>query len=65
MLIKETVERECCYYPKDLKIYDGLRSMAMGKRKLLFCVHCGQVWYWSKEKEASSESEDTLERFII
>jgi len=40
MLIKETVERECCQ-EKDLKKYKGCLP---NSDNCFFCIHCGQLW---------------------
>lgn len=43
-MIKETTERPCCL-PNDLKPYKG-DTIKHITRKLKFCVHCGQLWWW-------------------
>lgn len=57
MKIKETVERECCAYPKDLKPYKGIAEKDV---KYMFCVHCGQIWGWNRKMDAAGSMSDTL-----
>ena len=48
MKITETVERECCSWRTDLKIYRGRPILGYTEKvnRLRFCVHCGQLWHW-------------------
>jgi hypothetical protein len=56
MKITETIERNCCEQ-KDLKPYLGNKAL-----KLLYCVHCGQLWEWNRRMDAAGSMEDCLER---
>lgn len=48
----ETV-RDCCH-PDDLKRYQGHVLPGFGNpdaiknTRLSFCLHCGQLWYWTR-----------------
>ncbi len=46
MKITETIERECCHPQHDLKLYQGIAIK--GERNPKFCVHCGQIWIWTR-----------------
>jgi hypothetical protein len=50
MKIKEVIERECCAN-SDLKPYLGKTKKYLEaiKNKIFFCVHCGQIWYSSRQ----------------
>jgi hypothetical protein len=41
MIIKETIERECCQ-ENDLQHYCGLKKEGYNIYPMWFCVHCGQ-----------------------
>jgi hypothetical protein len=59
MIIKETIERECCDFRKDLKFSSVYSSKG---KKLQFCVHCGQLWVWVRQMDPAGSMEDTLEK---
>lgn len=42
MLIKETIERECCE-SRDLSPYRGMLRAARPE-SVSFCRHCGELW---------------------
>jgi len=46
MLIKETIERECCHFHKDLK-----RVTVEHFENCCFCIHCGQWWLDPESKD--------------
>jgi len=49
MLIKETIERECCDPDKDFLDYNGsvqYLDICPQNVKVKFCKHCGQIWSW-------------------
>jgi hypothetical protein len=67
MKITETIERECCKWPDDLKDYFGKRpegfpSAGGSKGKIWFCKHCGQLWHMDR---ALGEMDYGLEQLII
>lgn len=43
MKITETIDRECCSWPNDLKPVKGMK--VPGADKSWFCVHCGRLWH--------------------
>lgn len=65
MKISETIERECCAH-KDLIEYKGKRNQSNEyPPKLHFCKYCGQLWYATREMDASGGSETVVERILI
>ncbi len=60
MKITETIERECCDERKgDLKQYRGdpKSTTSLARDKMLFCVHCGQIWIEDRRMDAAGSSE--------
>lgn len=50
MKIEEVVERECCNFGTDFKPYKGcLGKLQKPLGKVVFCKHCGQLWYWTRK----------------
>ncbi len=65
MIIKETIERECCIF-KDLQPYKGARAQkSLYPPKILVCKHCGQLWYWDRRMDAAGSMEDYLEKVLL
>ena len=48
MIIKETIERECCH-TQDLKIYKGTLKDHSNRSVYKFCIHCGQLWMQDRQ----------------
>lgn len=59
MKIKETIERECCTRV-DLRPYQGKQSGDPKRRKLQFCLHCGQIHEWDTQRDAAGGTESIL-----
>lgn len=65
MLIRETIDRECCL-SKDLKKYKGqVEASLQGHEKFLyFCQHCGQLWRETTQMDAAGGTESINVRVL-
>lgn len=49
MKIIEAIERHCCHITKDLREYHGILPKNMSiNDEIRFCVHCGQLWWYTR-----------------
>jgi hypothetical protein len=66
MKITETIERDCCARI-DLKPYLGLSTIQVrdGRARLLFCIHCGQIWRPEKFMDAAGSMDSELTKVTI
>jgi hypothetical protein len=49
MKITETIERDCCQH-SDRRVFRGrITDPSLKDQKLWFCVHCGQLWWWTRK----------------
>lgn len=62
MKIKETIERECCNQTKDLKSYKGITKRV---EKILFCIHCGQLWEWKSCMDVAGGTVNYLDKIEV
>ena len=60
--ISETVERWCCNGSKDLKEYRG--KQARKEDEYRFCIHCGQIFVWSRRMDPAGSMEDFLKEVV-
>jgi hypothetical protein len=66
MKIKQTIERECCKGSEgDLKPYKGLQESSMRWAHPRFCMHCGQIWYQTRESDAAGGTETVAKRSVL
>ena len=64
MIIKETIERECCTW-NDLKNYNGDPPAKYLHQKLKFCVYCGQLYFLDSQMDAAGGREKSWEKVNI
>lgn len=60
--ITETIERQCCDSSKDLNEYKGRQEHK--DREYKFCVHCGQIFMWSRRIDSSGDCGDYLKEVV-
>lgn len=53
MLIKETIERECCQ-EQDFLTYNGDTTLGRSLIPTRFCIRCGQIWIEDKPQPGVS-----------
>jgi hypothetical protein len=64
MIIKETIERECCDVRKDLKPI--FNSPKIGRfPEVMFCIHCGSYFRYYTFTDAAGASDWDYRKLAI